>query len=149
MMHGLSDSGRGRWRMTLRTGMFGTVLVALAAFVGCGSDGGPSRPRMMESGYVYIRNDSSETLEVEYLNDETRETVGTEVPAFAQQTNVSQVKLEGGSEVTFLITRVDGGRYEVEVEIDGNRTVWIKEISTQGSRGGSVFDYVIIATPEI
>jgi len=134
--------------MTLRIGVLGTVLIAVAMFVGCGSDGGPSRPRVMEDGYVYMRNDTSETFAVEYSNDETRETVETEVPAFAQQENVSQVKLEGGSTVEFVIAWAGGGRYHVEVEIDGNRTIWIKEFSTQGSRGAVVFDYDVIATPE-
>ena len=138
--------------MTLRlsTLVVSVLIAGLVGWIGCGSSGGPSRPRVMEDGYVYVRNETSETLDVQYLNDGTGETVEVEVPAHAQQTNVSQIKLEGGSKMVFLIfTGVAGvtSRFDVEVEIDGNQTIWIKEISG-GTRGGTLFDYEIITTPE-
>ena len=144
--------------MTLRlsTVVVSVLIAGLIGWIGCGSRGGPSRPRVMEDGYVYVRNDTSEILGVRYFNDEMRETVEVEVPARAEQMNVSQVKLEGASKVTFSISRPiiheDTGeqvsqRFEVEVEIDGNQTIWIKEISG-GTRGATLFDCEIITTQE-
>jgi len=53
--------------------------------------------------------------------------------------------------VEFLISisLQDAGRgvlqtFGVEVRIDGDQTIWIKEISTQGARGAGFFEYEII-----
>jgi len=43
----------------------------------------------MEEGWVYVRNATGIIIEVSYFNEKMRETVETEVPAHAQQENVS------------------------------------------------------------
>lgn len=118
------------------------LLMMLVMFIGCGGDDGPTKTSGGDKdGRVYMRNDTDRTIEVSYLNEDGQ-VITTEVPPNAVNADVSQTVLDGGSNVKFTVAPVttgedSGGRggsqeFDVEVEIDGSRTIWVKKISLQG-----------------
>jgi len=118
------------------------LLMMLVVFVGCGGDDGPTKVSGgNKDGRVYLRNDTDRTIKVSYLNKDGQ-LITTEVAGNVVQADVSKVVLEGGSTVEFTVDPVttgedSGGRgasqkFEVDVKIDGNRTIWIQKISLQG-----------------
>ena len=118
------------------SGVLGLVLIIFLLLSGCGGDDGPTKSGngMKKDGRVYLRNDTSRIIDVEYFNEELGETFETVVPANVVKEDISQAVIKGGTKVKFhLEPRVSGSQeFEVEITIDDSRTIWIQKISLAG-----------------
>ena len=113
-----------------------STLIVLFLVLGCGGDDGPTKSgnSAEKDGRVYLRNDTSRVINVDYFNEELGETIETVVPAYVVKEDVSQAVIKGGTKVTFhLEPEVSGSQeFEVEITIDDSRTIWIQKIARQG-----------------
>ena len=113
-----------------------STLIVLFLVLGCGGDDGPTKSgnSAEKDGRVYLRNDTSRVINVDYFNEELGETIETVVPAYVVKEDVSQAVIKGGTKVKFhLEPRVSGSQeFEVEITIDDSRTIWIQKISLAG-----------------